>query len=434
MFLDDTPAFPMYSWQSLRFSGRVDREKFGEAYRRAMTRHPLMRSRVVQRGKKYFWETLSEPPEIIERTRGAEESARAVEADIRVGSGVRVFYDRIDRSGAVSETEIGFQVHHAASDATGIMVFIHDLFTEYAKLVGSLSPETPSPCYDVNSSAIRRDYGLTVGRYLRYFIQGFRSTVALVFHLPLSLLPTPEIDKQKPIGSYPRVDFFELTADETTRFRRCAKEHGMTVNDLLVYSLFLATCDFLDLYVPDASGWLRVAMPINMRTEKHRRMYAANMVSMVFLDFKKSFIADRRFLERLRRQIAWVKRNRQGLIFPTNLRGRRNLPGGIQMELSLKRCWSTTVLSNLGRIFEDVTLRRTPEGKIEIGDAVLESYSGSPPLRARTLTSWGAWTYAGRMTLSVRSDPRFLTEEQIVESLELFRKRILDVLAGPDYI
>ena len=63
MFWDETPAFPMSSWQKLRFSGRLDLDLLRESLAAAALRHPLMTARVaLVRGKPY-WELRDKEPE-----------------------------------------------------------------------------------------------------------------------------------------------------------------------------------------------------------------------------------------------------------------------------------------------------------------------------------------------------------------------------------
>jgi len=57
--------------------------------------------------------------------------------------------------------------------------------------------------------------------------------------------------------------------------------------------LFVTVDDFQARYQPHAAdGWLRFSVPINLREAKDRRLPAANVMSMVFLDRRRAQIAD----------------------------------------------------------------------------------------------------------------------------------------------
>lgn len=429
MFLDDTPAFPMYSYQTLRLSGEIDRSALEDAYRAAMARHPLLNASVETRGKRFYWRFLSEPPAMIDRVRLATDPARAVDNDINTEAGTRIFFDRlIDGEGRTVGTELGFQVHHSSADAMGIFAFMRDLLLGYARRVGTADSSLPP--VSEHSLLVRNDYGLTAEKYVKRFLQNARSTGALVFHLPEPLFPVPAPEKERPSGPYPCERPFELTLEQTDRYRRTARRLGLTVNDLLLRDLFLATAESMDAETERSNGWIRIAMPINMRRDIHENMFAANMVSMVFLDRRRQAIADTDlFAREIHRSTELIKRYEMGMVLLRNLQGRRVLPGGIQMELAANRCWATTVLSNLGRILDSLELPRDDEGKILLGDARIESYSGSPPLRYKTLASWGTWSYAGKISLAVRWDERYLTEAQRELLFETYRRRVLKTLS-----
>ena len=434
MFLDDTPAFPMYSWQSLRFSGEMDFDAFRCAYVEAMARHPLLNAAVETRSKRFYWRFFDEPPAIVERVRHVDEPARAVVMDIKTEAGTRIFFDRLtDESGKIVGTEIGFQVHHSSADAMGIFAFMGDLLLGYARKIGVSDVSLP-PLSD-SSMRVRSDYGLTVRKYIGRFCQLARTTCALVFRFPDPLVPVPAPEKEKSIGPYPSGRFFELSPEESAAYRQTAKRLGLTVNDLLLRDLFLATAEFMDQEWGKTDGWVRIAMPVNMRRDIHEGMFATNMVSMVFLDRRRKKIADTEdFTAGIHRSTEWIKRNELGMALLRNLEGRRGLPGGIQMELAMNRCWSTTVLSNLGRILDTLPLARDEQGRIKIGGALLERYYGTPPLRYKTLASWGTWFYAGRISLAVRWDERFLTESARTKFFETCRRQILKTVSYIDTI
>ena len=425
MFLDDSPAFPMYSMQRLRFSGRLDPDVFAASLQDAVRRHPLLNARIAARRKKFFWEPLETPPNVLSRTLGAGEAPPFLLPDITRESGLLTLFDQRTDAERKAWTDVTFFVHHSVSDAIGIMAFMNDVLLGCAKRLGALSPETPLPELNPESFSLRHNPGLSWRRYFRLLPQSLRTTWETVAHFPRPLLPVSRSVADLSLPQNPSVREFALSAEETAALRAHAKSSGATLNDLLIYDLFLANERFMTKYQPKKQGRVRVAMPINMRPETHRNLFAANVVSMVFLDRRRKQInASERFFDSVKKETRWIKEKDQGLVLLENLNGRRNLPGGIQMELRQRRCWSTSVLSNLGVIFAGSSLPKTPDGRLRLGDAVMEDYLGTPPLRYKTLTSWGVWTYAGRLHCALRSDDRFLSPEQIDEALAFFQEQV----------
>lgn len=429
MFVDDTPAFPMYSCQGLRLTGSIDFDAFDQAYRLALARHPLLNSKVVRRGRKFFWEPNSDIPPIIRRTRPLGTAPEAVDWDIRTDSGMRLFLDTLTGpDGSAAEYEFFHQIHHTASDGIGMLRFLGDLFLLYGRLLGVIDADLPKLAED--SRVIRHDYGMTYAKYWRFLLRNTLSTLQLVARFPTPFLRQSQLDKSQPIVSYPRIIKTPLSVEETSAYHAAARRMGLTINDLLLRDIFVVMREFIDADEeksgrPRGNKWLRIAMPINMRTEKHRAMYAANMVSMVFIDRRRRQIdASDAFAEGIHRTTEMIKNKEQGLVLLKNLEGRRVLPGGIEMEMAIKRCWSTTVLSNLGRILHRFPMPCDEQGRVKIGDLTIEDFFGCPPLRYKTLATWGVWSYAGRLQLAMRWDDRLMTPEQSRFLADLLQRRL----------
>jgi hypothetical protein len=70
-----------------------------------------------------------------------------------------------------------------------------------------------------------------------------------------------------------------------------ARRLGVAVNDLLIRDCFL-TLKRWRMRTGDQSGWIRVAVPVNLRTRADRRLPAANKASLVFLDRLARHMAD----------------------------------------------------------------------------------------------------------------------------------------------
>ena len=281
------------------------------------------------------------------------------------------------------------------------------------------------PELDPKSLEKRSNLDFGTRRYLRMVLPGIRSTGALVVRFPESLLPGGRVDEWTTAKPWPAVRSFALGEDRSNELLRAAKNAGVTGNDLFLAKLFQAVGEFRDRYAPPSHRPLRIAMPVNVRSEFHRNLFATNVVSMVFLDRSRSQIReDRLFLDGIHRETDWIKKRDQAFSLLMNLRGRRFLPGGIRAELTFPRCWATTVLSNLGKVFAHVPLPRTEKGEIRLGDAVLEAFIGTPPLRRRTLSAWSVCYYAGRLWFALRADDRLMTPEQTDDHVEFYRKRL----------
>lgn len=430
MFWDETPAFPMTSWQRFRFSGRVDPELLLDALRAAATRHPLMNARVEMHFGKPYWRFDSAEPDILFYN-SAEEEMGLIPPDIKKTHGLGVFY-RAWEEGGRPMTDLCFSVHHSVSDGIGNMCFFEDAFLNYAAKKGTTVPPDAYQTLSPESMSLRLAPKQTWKRYFRLLSHGTKTTRDLLFHDAKPLLPVRKIDYTTPVVHPNRLELFYLTPEETLAYRAKAKAEGLSLNDRLMCDYFRACGDFERKFVPTKNRWIRVAMPINMRTPDLPTLFATNVVSMVFLDRRPSQITeDDAFAQGIHRETEWIKKTDQGYALLVNLRSKRNTLGGIKIVLHGRRCWSTTVLSNLGVLFNKTPLPHTEDGRLIVGDAVLESFFGVPQFRAKTFTGCGVWTYAGRLGFGMRYDDRYLTDEQSAFAFSAFEGRVRNYIAVP---
>ena len=432
MFWDETPAFPMTSWQRFRFSGRLDPGLLLDALRAAAARHPLMNARIELRCGRPYWRFDSAEPDIL-FYKSEDEEKGLIPPDIRKSHGLGVFYRAWEEDGRPM-TDLGFSVHHSVSDGMGNMSFFEDLFLNYAAKKGT--PVSPD-AYQVlspESMSIRQAPGQTWKRYFRLLSHGIKSTRDMLLHDAKPFLPIKKIDYTTPVVNPNRTELFYLTPEETLAYRTRAKAEGLSLNDRLMCDFFRACGDFERKFVPEKNRWIRVAMPVNMRPADMPNIFAANVVSMVFLDRRPSQITDdEAFAQEIHRETDWIKKTDQGYALLVNLRSKRNTFGGIRIVLHGRRCWSTTVLSNLGILFSKTPLPHTGDGRLIVGDTVLESFCGMPPFRAKTFTGCGVWTYAGRLGFGMRYDERYLTDEQSMYAFNAFKERVKNYIATPDH-
>ena len=203
-----------------------------------------------------------------------------------------------------------------------------------------------------------------------------------------------------------------------------AKQHHVTLNDLMVRDWFLATGDFRTRNYPDdANGWLRLAVPMNLRGPNHEGIPAANVVSMVFLDRRPSELADReQLLGGIHREMEQIKRDRLGLAFVVSLYVARAVPWCLSLLTRADRCRATAVLTNLGTPLRQSSLPLR-DGLAAVGDMVLDAVDILTPLRPHTHAAVGVLTYAGRLHIALRDDPGAIQPAQADDLVEAFMAR-----------
>ena len=425
MLRDDRPAHPMDFFIRLRFTGRLDRSAVAAAWHRALMRHPLLTVLVAQPGRGR--------PQWIERAAGSPVSWLASEPavrplDLRSEPGVRAW--AVERAGT---TDFWTQFHHAACDGLGAMAFLEDFLAGYATAVGAAMEELRPLRPDL--LPYRNRFGLSPGKWLGMLHRqavGLLGVWQFLRHKPVPLAPqSPEQISQPLPCAYPAMYAAEFSRRESQAIRESARRQGATLNDLLIRDLLMAMFDWREQHAggrPD--DWLRLAVPVNLRTAADAALPAANVVSMVFIDRRADDAHDpAELLRGIHGQMEQIKRLRLGLTFVLSLGVARVMPGGMAAQVDPSRCAATAVLTNCGESLRTAAFGRL-RGRIVLGNSVLEAVDVLPPLRPHTSAALAVLTYGGRLRVTLHYDPRPISPGQARELFHAFFERIHESAAG----
>ena len=418
MFLDDRPEYPMDSFRQLTFSGHLDIDVFLQSIAAAVRWNPMLRSVVKQAGRNCFWEE-TDAPFSVRRSQGTE-SPIPERIQLQNEPGFKVYTAEAEEQ-TRKQTKVLLQFHHSVSDGIGEMQFIGDVLSDYnIRVTGQTPPENPRKL-DPALLPLRGQSGLTLKSYLRNFLHTTFTTRQLLFGKPDPLAPCS--GTQTTLDKYYAFCHQELSLEETSQYFAAAKTNNVTVNDILLRDLFLTMGQWRQRWVDQRTNpMFRVAVPMNLRTEQHRNIPAANVVTMLFLDrrLKQCLVNPEQLLQGVRREMDWIKKTEQKHYLLTTLQVRDLVFGGLGPLLRLPQCRTTVVFSNLGRVWESLPLPRREDGCLKAGEAVLESADATPPIRPGTLISFSALTYAGRIRFILRYDPLNMTAEQANDFLQRF--------------
>jgi len=428
MFHDDRPTHPWNIFLRLRFSGCVDRRAAEIALRSTVDRHPLLRAIVSPAARNGFvWTPQPDAKPEIEWITGpvATPFPPAPYLDLRRQIGLRM-------QGILAEdrSEVVFQFHHSCCDGKGALQFAEDWMTAYAHCVkNGDSTQTQGKHYDQRCLPHRNQYGLTPLKRLAMApiqILGLARTWRFVTRTPVPLTDceaTAQCDS--PPAGFPATCCHCFDETTTADFVAAAKRSEGTVNDLLLRDLFAVLADWRagrELGAPEE--WLRLMVPVNLRTEAEENLSAANVVSGVFLTRRRQeCMHGDKLLGSIHREMESVKRWRLSLAFVRGLGILKRLPDGLLKTAHSKKCMTTAALTNVGMAFADSRLPRR-DGRLVAGDIVLQEAGVLAPIRPQTNVCFGVTTYAGRMTVNMQYDPVALSGEQAEELFEGYLNRL----------
>ncbi len=440
MFLDSSTTYPTAIICRLRFSGRLDVERFRQALELALRRHPLFACRVEKIGRRRCWVPAAAPLAFVEARRetvpGADgsdffESVRPFRLDREPGLRTTVIWDD-------ASADVVFRCHHAVSDGTGLKSFFADALVEYAVLLGVLPPNAERRPLRFDALRRRGRFGLTLKSYCLNYLYTTASTLRFLFGRPRDFAPLADAPEIAPfdadvdeIRRRPDLLTTALSVDATRRCFATAKRLGVTVNDLALSAFVWSLDEIRRARGESLGGRTRIATPINLRNQDHFASPACNVVTMTFVDFSRSARRNpRRLLQATRRKMNVVKKRDQkyflDLVLKTGDFLGRLVGNDLSLFLRSKRCRATATFSNIGRTFTDVPLERTEDGRVRIGDLTLDAIENAPPIRRRSLISVAALTYGERLTFGFRFDPRCFANAEARAFLDRFAAACAD--------
>ena len=408
LLADDRPSHPMTFFTRMKFSGRLDPETFETALRLALVRHPLLCAHVTgDRLREAVWTSVPDayPPVYYVESESRMRFQEHERIDLRKEIGLR-FWIRQERDGC----EVRAQFHHACCDAVGEFQFLADLFCAYDLVArGSASPAT-MPVRD--PELLKRPNRFQLGAWKTLARSpldslGVAVGLAQVFLRQPVVLASPEIpsdggDQGLWLQDCPSHTF---DRDRLARLLVVSRAAGVSVNLLLLRDILLALHAWNSEHDPTLrKRRIRIMVPVSLRGTGDDAMPAANAVGLIPVDRYPHRHSDpARLLATIKLGMSLVRRLELGLIWVQGLRVMALIPGAIEYLARRDRCGATSVLTNMGRVFENVTLERK-DGKLLIGDLTLESLSGAAPVRPHTGACLCVIGYAGRLMLGLSYD------------------------------
>lgn len=427
LFWEDRPAYPWSCFSRLHFTGQLDRTAFETAVREVLRRHPLLSAQARFRDRMHLaWVVQDDPQPVIVWRSGP------VGGPFPAATPLDLFHEIGVRFQVVSDgraCDLILQFHHACCDGIGFVAFIDELLVAYTLALGGAPADLCLPALEPEKLASRHKLGLTFGQMIRMapgVLLRLRGAARFLLRSPAPIVPHQPVGDDDPLpAAYPAVLSGVLDRGELAHLRKVAARHGAWLNDLLARELFLALADWRTRWnIPNDDDWLRIMVPMNLRTPADHRLPAASLASFVCLDWRRRDGADPEpLLCGIHEQMSLAVDRQLGLTFVFFCGLLNLIPGGLKAHIRKPRCQVSTVLTNLGRTLAHSPLPRQA-GRLVAGNVTLEGFDSVAPIRPYTCASFAATTYTNRLTITLHYDPRPLTRDQAADLLETFMRRL----------
>jgi len=297
---------PATFYLRIDFAQKLDRGLSETALELTCHRHPLSRCVVNQSSRRPHWERCNQLPELRWQDKPARLEAVNRDLDITSQPGIRIFafdgVERAEKSGLDSidssnENEASasllFVVHHVLFDGLGFLQWLSDWVHCYRALqlepkhdVAIKFAELPLP------KRCRPDLGFFEAlRLLPGQCESVRETFQILRRTVIQLIP-PKLSKTLKVQA-PGFARLHFSADETMRLKTVSSEKGISLNSMLASDLFatIAKWQTKTGEMPEGSH-LRVMVPINERSRKHRTMASCNHCTIINLDRSRDEVSE----------------------------------------------------------------------------------------------------------------------------------------------
>lgn len=425
MYCDDSRRYPMTFCLRAQLEGQLRRKELEEALSLVLERHPLLRARVKRSWRGYVWVPVTtrelpldwaEEPEAPAPQPGWIDLSR--EAGLRVW--VRVDDDR---------SAITLQYHHACCDGVGALQFLGDLLAHYGSLTSSANEPPPVP-QELNPDLLKRR-GEIIDRNRREkpsrrSLNGiFQKYKRYVSRRTMILAAPPS---SQSAGNQSAIVQTRVLDRCTCRsLQEVANREGVHLNDLCLLEMFLTLHDWNRQHGGlKQDEWLRIGMPVNMRTPDLAGLPACNMVSFMFLPRRPADCDDEReLLVSIRDQTRRTLKERLGNWFLAIMRFARRVPGLLPLILKRRRSLATAILANVGEVEKHLGAA-FPErdGKLAAGDVLLERIEGVAPVREATRMSVSLGIQSGELVVNMNCDPSCFSRHDAEQLLARFTDRL----------
>lgn len=435
-WLEDTAEHPNFIFAQLRFADPLDADLARLAWQTATERQPATYA-VAHRRQRWQWE-FSEPqaqaawppPGCLYRYQDNPASA-AWKPPIE-GQGVGLVISnwtrpREDEEGHAFRGQASFFAHHALADGVGSLQVINDWRTIYDNLLRKREPLTGIHPLDLERLPQRNNLGLLRWRYLKHLP---KQPIALFGAAKFVLRKTPPLvpgyhgRESGPPPGFPAIMGTWLSAEASAAVYRQAQQLGITSNALLMGQLFLALADWRRRQSPTATDrdWMRMILPINIRTIADRRMPATNRTSLVQIDRRTPPRTNEdSFFRMLDREVKIIRGWQLEKMFLLAVRGLSLSDAVLRRAANSPTSRGMAVFTDLGRPFR--RLRGQSAGASRNGLQPV-AFDLVGPIRPGTPANFSVTRFDGRLRISLHYDRRVLKPAQAEELLATYRRQL----------
>ncbi len=432
MLHEDKPGYPSRIVQELHFEGKVNRKPLEDSIRAVAAMHPLLTALVEDR-------SFGTPRWQIDESRSFpihwhHECPLTFKPDLKRFDITKEVALEIHVVESQDRWNLLLNISHVICDGVATSSLLHDILLAYDnRFQKGHKIQAPHP----ELLPKRNRYGLGFFNKIALLpaqVTGLILALSLIRRKVSPLNPVAPSEPERPQSeNAPHIISQKLDRDTYSQFQELAKKRGKSVNDHCIAFLHTAIGTWRKRQSVDSpQDWIRISVPKNLRSDSDRDLPACNVISIVPIDRQSKGLSNRnRLLKKAHEDMAFIKKGRLALTFLAILWIHRLRPNGIRKMSHRDICRTTTVLSNIGRIFSHSPLF-DENRKLKVENAILQKVVTIAPFRPQTNFTLFLSVYGEELYMDLNYDPQALTKPQAVELLDDFVAEIELELNGAD--
>lgn len=422
MLVDDRPSHPMVFVMAAHLEGAFQQVALTQALHELVECHPFLNCHVANApGRGWCWVPLADTSLPVSARSATHLEWLDVDEDAVAG-----FVPQVRAIDLTSETglqvvvraspttaRLFLYIHHVCCDGIGGIQLLGELLARYGQKTAA--PGERQPVFDEPRTELlleRENYDVgdaTVQRHRKSLRKTAGKISRLLLRKPVLLAPSAVAVPSSLTMTAASPAILEAVMSKTLhrRLRAAATGYGVSLNDLLIGQFLGHIRRWNSTRTPGRDrSWIRLSVPVSMRTHMHEHMPVANVVSYAFVTRRQQECDDMHaLLQSIHRQTSDVVFNREGIVCLKIFKALRKFPRGMKMFLGLKSCLSTAVLANIGDIRRRFSGRfPLSNGRWVAGNVLVKHLTGVAPVRPNTRAAVSIGEYAGDLSISLRTD------------------------------
>ncbi|MGY8770100.1 MAG: hypothetical protein ACKVH8_16915 [Pirellulales bacterium] len=419
VYYDDRPEYPWHVCVRLQFKGSIDPTAAESAFAVTLKRHALLTSHIKVINRSLQWvpaedQLISQASKLLQSDLAFPE-LEYLNLEYQIGF-------RVVQSSSDGNLTLTFQMHHCCVDGKGALEVIGDWLLAYHQACADSESDITLPELDPSMLSQRNHLGFSLWQRIKMIpgqSYGLLGAGEFLLRTPVPLLHLASHSEIKSKIQYPAVLVHTFDSQEFNAIKEFARTKSCTINDYLICHVHLAIHQWRKARGEgNLKEWIRMMIPINLRSSFDDKIPASNVVGSIFIDRRGTDMLNiDQFLLEISQQMQLIKKHQIGFAFLWSLWLQNLIPGSLKKAANNNQCLNSTTLTNFGKVFDSHPLTNQ-QGVLGAGELRLSSVDVMAPIRPLNQATFAVCSYADKLSITLHYDATIIEPENAQSLLD----------------